>query len=242
MALAIRLSPLLMLLALSTWIAPASAQERIVRYDVDVTINADASLDIQERLTVHAEGRQIRRGVYRDFPTHYRDALGNPVTAGLVVLGVERDGRSEPWFVEDVDGGVRINTGNDDLLPGVPAEFHYTIRYRTTGQLGFLAEYDQLFWRAIGTGWAFAIESADVRVRLPTAVPEAQMLAEGFTGPQGSQGRAFTAVFEAPGLAHWRLTEPLAPGEGLTIALAFPKGVVTQPAGAAVKDKPGRRP
>lgn len=237
MTLRIRVFSWLAILVLSVLAVSVSAQERILRYDVDITANADASLDIHEDVTVDVEGRQIRRGIYRDVPARYRDARGDPVSVALEVLGVERDGSPEPWFVEDIDGGVRINTGNDDLLAGVPARFRYTIRYRTTGQLGFLAEHDQLFWNAIGTGWAFAIESADVRVRLPRALPEAQLLVEGFTGPEGSRGQAFEAAVEAPGVVHWRLTEPLAPGDGLTIALAFPKGVVTPPAGAAVKQK-----
>ena len=79
---------------------------------------------------------------------------------------VLRDGRSEPWFAEDKANGIRINTGNDSLLP-VPAEYTYTLRYRTTRQLGFFEGFDELYWNAIGTGWAFPIESGSVRVRLP---------------------------------------------------------------------------
>ncbi len=233
----IRLFQWLAMLALPVSIAPVGAQERILRYDIDIAINADASLDIEENLTLRVEGRQIRRGIYRDFPTRYRDASGNTVVVGLEVLAVERDGHPEPWFVENVRDGVRINTGDDDLLDGLPADIRYTIRYRTRGQLGFFAEHDELYWNAIGTGWSFGIESAEVRVRLPKAVPDAQMTTDGHTGPRGGRGRGFETAIEAPAVARWRLTEPLEPGEGLTILLTFPKGVVAAPAGAAVRDK-----
>ena len=102
-------------------IAPARADERILDYQIDVAIQPDASLDVTEHITVRAEGNQIRRGIYRDFPTRYRDRAGNLVAVKLDVLAVARDGEYEPWFTESLSNGVRINTGNDDFLR-VPAD------------------------------------------------------------------------------------------------------------------------
>ena len=49
---------------------PAFAQERIPSHDSTVAVNADGSMDVTETIKVHAEGSDIRRGIYRDFPTH----------------------------------------------------------------------------------------------------------------------------------------------------------------------------
>ena len=210
------------------WHPQARAQERILAYDSEVQVNNDGSLDVTERIRVRAEGDQIRRGIYRDFPTRYRDRHGNRVVVGFEMKDVLRDGKAEPWFTEKQNNGVRINTGNDDFLP-VPAEYTYTLRYRTTRQLGFFADHDELYWNAIGTGWAFPIESGRVEVQLPRAVPEAQLQAEGYTGPQGTQGQDYRARIVAPGRAQWTLTRTLAPQEGMTIVLGFPKGIVVAP-------------
>jgi hypothetical protein len=193
-----------------------------------VLVAADGSLDVTERITVHAEGDQIRRGIYRDFPTRYKDRYGNRVVVEFTPISVLRDGNAEPWFTERKPNGVRLNTGNDDLLP-VPADYTYTLRYRTTRQLGFFADHDELYWNAIGTGWAFPIESGSVEVRLPRAVPVDAMRVEGFTGAQGSQALDYTASLPAPGHAHWQLTRPLSPQEGMAIVLSFPKGIVAAP-------------
>src|SRR5690606_15968873 len=107
--------------------------------------------------------------------------------------------------------------------------YRYTLRYRTTRQLGFFETHDELYWNAIGTGWAFSIDAARVEVRLPAPVPVEQMSAEGYTGLQGAQGQAYTASLVEPGVARWQLTAPLAPREGFTIVLSFPKGVVPAP-------------
>lgn len=213
---------------LLTHVSPAMALEQITDYAIEIDIRADGSLDVAEHITVNAEGQQIRRGIFRDFPTRYRDRHGNNVVVGLDVLSVERDGQPEPWFTEKQINGVRINTGNDNFLR-VPGQYRYTLRYRTTRQLGFFASHDELYWNAIGTGWDFAIARGEVEVRLPQAVAVETMSAEGYTGPQGAQGQAYTARIVSPGVAHWTLTQGLQPREGLTIVLSFPKGVVQEP-------------
>ena len=204
------------------------AQERILSYDSQVDVNADGSLDVTERIVVRAEGNAIRRGIYRDFPTRYKDRAGNRVVVGFQMIEVLRDGSPEPWFTETKRNGIRINTGNDDFLP-TPAQFTFTLRYRTTRQLGFFDTHDELYWNAIGTGWDFPIESGSVEVRLPQAVPMDRMKAEGYTGAQGQQGQDYDARITEPGMARWLLTRPLAPREGFTVVLSFPKGLVTQP-------------
>lgn len=206
----------------------AQAQERILAYDSEVQVNADGSLDVVERIRVRAEGGNIRRGIYRDFPTRYKDRHGNNVVVGFDVVDVARDGAAEPWFTERVGNGVRINTGNDDLLP-VPADYTYTLRFRTTRQVGFFADHDELYWNAIGHGWDFAIETGSVEVRLPVPVPAGDLVAEGYSGAFGTQGGDFEARIVAPGVARWTLTRPLPPREGLTTVLSFPKGVVAAP-------------
>ncbi len=153
---------LLVLVAAVIIATPLRAQERIKAYDTQVQIRQDGSIDVTEMITVHAEGNSIRRGIYRDFPTRYKDRSGNRVVVGMEVLGVERDGKQEPWFTERKPNGIRINTGNDDFLP-VPADYTFTIRYRTTRQIGFFPDHDELYWNAIGATWIFPSRPAQSR-------------------------------------------------------------------------------
>lgn len=220
-------------LLLSLCLSPLAlhAQERILAYDSDIGIRADGRLDVTERITIRAEGQQVRRGIYRDFPTRYRDRAGNRVVVDFEMVEVLRDGRPEPWFTERVANGVRINTGNDDFLP-TPGTFTFTLRYRTHRQIGFFDAHDELYWNAIGHGWVFPIESGQVDVRLPQPVAADAMGLEGYSGAQGDRGQDFSTARPADGIAQWRLTRPLAPREGLTTVLTFPKGVVAAPSRA----------
>ena len=55
----------------------ASAQgERIRSFDSDITVNADGTMLVTETITVTVQGDQIRRGIFRDFPTMYRGPRG----------------------------------------------------------------------------------------------------------------------------------------------------------------------
>ena len=218
----------LFVLCLLASAGPILAQEQILSYDTEVSILPDGRLDVTEHIRVRAEGSQIRRGIYRDFPTRYRDRRGNRYVVDFEVLGVERDGQPEPWFTERVSNGIRINTGNDDLLR-VPAEYTFTLRYRTSRQLGFFAGHDELYWNAIGAGWVFPILSGTTVVRLPRPVPQDSLGAEGYTGYQGATEQNYAAEIPAPGTARYRLTQPLQPHQAFTVVLTFPKGVVAEP-------------
>jgi uncharacterized membrane protein YgcG len=227
----ITFAPSLLTLGLLAVATAATAQERIKSYDVDLSIQPDGGLNVTETITVHAEGENIRRGIYRDFPTRYKDRYGNRVVVDFKPLAVERDGATEPWFTENKDNGVRINTGNDNYLP-VPADFTYTLRYRTTRQIGFFGDHDELYFNAIGTGWEFAIERAHIVVHLPKTVPTEQLQVEGFTGYQGYTEKNFRAEATELGTGEWTLRGALLPRQGFTIVFSFPKGIVTQPTSA----------
>jgi hypothetical protein len=208
----------------------AIADERILRFDSDMAIQADGSLLVTETIQVRAEGESIRRGIYRDFPTRYRDRYGNKVEVAFELLGVERDGRSEPNFTERLPNGVRVNTGNDNFLP-TPGDFTFTIRYRTTRQLGFFPERDELYWNVTGLGWSFPIDEVRARVSLPAPVDSAALALDAYTGRGGERGEDYQATSDEPGVALFQTTRGLAPHEGLTIAIGFPKGIVNEPTG-----------
>ena len=208
--------------------APAIADERILNFESDMAVQPDGSLDVVETIRVRAEGSNIRRGIYRDFPTRYKDRYGNQVAVDFELLGVQRDGHPEPNFTERLANGVRINTGNDNFLP-TPGEFTFAIHYRTTRQLGFFPDHDELYWNVTGLGWSFPIDAVQARVSLPSPVASAELKLDGYTGRGGEQGRDYEAKSEQPGVALFRTTRSLAQGEGLTIAVGFPKGLIPEP-------------
>jgi hypothetical protein len=207
-------------------LAPAFAVERITSFISDVKVERNGNLDVTETIRVEAEGREIRRGILRDFPTRYRRPDGSNVEVGFTVESVTRNGTPERYSTAPLANGVRVRIGSASvMLPRGPHE--YVIRYRTTRQLGFFSDYDELYWNATGNGWTFPIERAEARITLPEAVPFRQSAF--YTGPPGAQGRDATIVEQQPGRIVFRTNRPLPPRSGLTVAAGWQKGVVAPP-------------
>jgi hypothetical protein len=220
------LGALMILVATSQSALP---EERIVDFASDIQVHPDGSMTVTETIRVESEGKEIKRGIYRDFPTDYRDRHGNRVVVDFTVVEVLRDGGPEPFHTERLSNGVRVYVGEADVF--IPKGQHvYRIAYRTDRQLGFFEGFDELYWNVTGDGWAFTIERARARIELPEGAHVIDKAA--YTGRTGERGQAFTHGFDAGGAIWFETTRPLAPGEALTIAVAWPPGFVARPSGA----------
>ena len=146
-----------------------AADERIRAYHGEIRIASDASMTVTETIEVQAEGNQIRRGIYRDFPTDYRDRYGNHYKVPFTVVSVTRDGKPEPWFIESRSNGVRVYMGDANTLLATGV-YRYELTYRTDRSIGYFEDHDELYWNVTGTDWAFPIDVASARVVLPGRV------------------------------------------------------------------------
>src|ERR1700693_3788521 len=90
---------------------PAQAVERILRFVSDAEVERNGDLAVTETIRVEAEGNQIRRGIFRDFPTTYARPDGGRVVVGFAVQSVTRDGAGDTWTTEALANGVRVRIG-----------------------------------------------------------------------------------------------------------------------------------
>ena len=213
--------------AAATWgSASASVTERILNYDVSARIMEDASLKIREDLTVMVTNDRIKRGIVRAFPVEYRDAQGRTVTVGFNVLSTVVDGVPLKWNLSREGRAALVRMGSPDvtLKPGV---HRFVLEYVTTKQIGFFEDHDELYWNVTGNRWKFPILKASFSLSLPGSPPGRGFSAvQWYTGPAGSRSRD-GAVRNGDGSVS--STTPLAPGEGLTVVYAWPKGIVNKP-------------
>jgi uncharacterized membrane protein YgcG len=205
---------------------PALAEEKIAAFGSTVFVKPDASLDVVERIWVDAENVAINHGIYRDFPTRYTLPNGGRMKVGFKLIYTKLDGQDVEHKVENLSNGVRIKMGSADSYVSRGRHL-YQIHYRVTREIGFFEGYDELYWNVTGNGWAFPIDQAGVQIHLPKPVAFGQRAF--YTGAQGSTEQAAQVIDEKPGEITIMTTRPLGPGEGLTVAVAFPKGVVAAP-------------
>ena len=204
----------------------AAGSERILDFRSGITVHRDGSMSVSEDITVVCDRKKIKRGIFRDFPTRYRDGHGNTVQVTFDVREVLRDGRPEPYHIKDLSNGKRVYMGRKDILLK-PGTYTYRITYRTSRQLGFFKDFDELYWNVTGNGWRFPMDHVEAVVSLP---PGTEILKKtAYTGAQGRKGQDSTTEVMEQGVVSFATTRTLMPGEGLTIAVSWPKGVVPEP-------------
>ena len=196
--------------------------ERIDDYLVQIAVGKDGYLTVIEELTVTFN--LPRHGIYRRIPYSYTLPTGERYRLRIWLEEVLADGAPVPVKGYREGGYLVWRIGDPARL--VRGQVIYTIRYRVARALRVYGEEVELFWNAIGTEWELPISRAQVTVILPPEVPEAEVRTQGFVGPWGSI-TPFQLAFQEGKLVGE--AQGLAPGEGVTIAVRFPKSYVTLP-------------
>lgn len=223
---------LLGLCLLLAWVLPASAEEFISSYHSIVDVAKDGTLTVTEAITARAEGDRIKRGIFRDFPLYALDKDGNQTKVGFKVLSVERDGAPEDWHTENIDGGIRIFTGNADrILP--TGEHIFQITYTTDRQIRYFDSYDELTWNVTGNGWQFPMREISATISLPEGARPGDTAV--FTGKLGATGKDARILTEGNDV-FFASTRPFYPGEGMTVAVKLPKGVLDAPSASQQRE------
>jgi hypothetical protein len=211
-------------------LAPATAQdddERIRSFDSRITVNADGSMLVKETIAVTSAGKSILHGIYRDFPTRYKDRRGNRYLVLFDIVSVQLDGHTEPYHTEDRSNGVRVYFGSSAYVVQ-PGKHTYVFEYHTGRQLGFFPDHDELYWNVTGNGWQFPIDMASATVVLPPNVRRQITDLEGYTGYEASKGRDYITSRDDDGNPVFSAIH-LAPTQGLTIVVEWPKGLIAEP-------------
>jgi hypothetical protein len=212
----------------------APAAERILLFDSTVHIQPDGLLSVRETIRVNVLGQNIRRGIFRDIPVRYKLGMGLRRRHALIVQNVLRNGKPEPYAVEQRNHVLRIliGSGHAMLDHGVHT---YEITYTLDKQIGVPEDGKEalLAWNVTGNYWDFTIDKATCTVVAPPGV--SVVSATGATGSPGEHGTTFTASYHGAEAA-FATTKPLPPREGFTIftRLTPPDGLAGPQGFAAV--------
>lgn len=207
----------------------AGELEQIQSFSSRIEINPDASVQVQEKI-VYDFGENQRHGIFRDIPVDYETSTGNyslRITVESVTDGL---GRSYQFTTSKNGGNLRIRIGDPDVL--VSGEHTYVINYAVDRAINFFDEGDELYWNVTGNQWSVPINQAQAAVILPGEFSEKELETACFAGSFGSANvcSSHMLVGSDNGTTEVRFEQgPLNSGNGLTIAVNFPKGLVAEP-------------
>ena len=206
------------------YLPSAFAKElKIEKFDAQITVLPNASVDITESITVHFIGNGWH-GLYREIPVEYFTPQGMNYSLFLSVTRVTNGSGHDLRFESSRVRHYR------KLKIYVPEADNSTqtinIQYTVSDALRFFEDHDELYWNITGDEWDVPIGNATATITLP--VDAKNIRANIATGVYGSRGRDATAEVVGNGV-EVRTTAPLAYHQGVTVAVAFDKGAVREP-------------
>lgn len=187
------------------------------RYELSNDIHA-GRLKITEtiKLTYSAQNR----GILRAIPVDYR---GNSLK--LDIKSVMRDGQDEPYTTYGQANNEVLKIGDADTT--ITGQHTYQIQYEIRNIVDFYKEYDEWYWDMNGDQWQQPFEKVHGEVIVPEdwstdGIPSASC----YTGSLGSTKSVCKIEKSSSGYT-FEAFDKLDPGETLTVAVPFQKGLFT---------------
>jgi uncharacterized membrane protein YgcG len=201
-----------------------SAKEReLKKFYSQIDVLPNGSVDVTENITFRFIGGPWQ-GIYRNIPVEYAGPRGMNYTLFLSVKRVTDDtGRVLKYetsrerqylklkiFIPDADNSTRT----------------VSIEYEVEDALRFFDDHDEFYWNVTGDEWPIPIESAGAQIVFPEGTTN--LRANAFTGTFRSKGTDATEEIVGNGV-DVRTKSALGIHEGLSVAVAFDKGIVREP-------------
>jgi len=202
----------------------ASAQsEKLNEFHSIISIDPSGEITVVEKIQ-YATEISGKRGIIRSLPLIRFDNQDREVKNDYAILSVKRDGVESPYHTERENGNLAIYVGEASVLleGGI---YDYEITYSIPEQIRFFEGYDELYWNVNGTQWPFSVEKISAEIILPTGAENIQQAC--YTGEYGSKDQ--NCEYTQSGSSLSFSAGALAPGENLSVAVGFTKGIVTAP-------------
>ena len=207
----------------------ASAKElRIENFDAHIIVTRDGTIDVTEKIEAHFIGGPWH-GLYRSIPIEYVTPQGLNYSLFLTVKHVtDANGHSLKFDSSRVRHYRKLKIYIPDADDSVQT---ISIEYTISNAIKFFEDHDELYWNVTGDEWDVPIEYARANILLPAGATNIR--ATPFTGAYGSRARDAETDVVGNGV-EVHTTASLPYHAGLTIAVAFDKGLVHEPSALAL--------
>lgn len=218
----------------SLFVRAVWAAENITAFDARINVRENATIEVVERIA-YDFGTAERHGIFRTIPYSYQASSTTYTAAisGVLVNGAQ--GEPLPFNESRANGELTLKIGDPNTT--VTGEHVYVISYQVQGPFLAFDDHDEFVWNVTGS-WPTGIDQANVLVDLPLGATVLD--ASCYQGSEGASTRCDSdqKLMNEERAAYTASAKDLSPGEGLTIAVAFPKGAIRAPQANEWHDKP----
>ena len=196
--------------------------ETIQGYDTQITIQKEGTIQVAEKISYNF-GNEYKHGIFRDIPFIKKNSDGKEYELTVHVESVkDEQGNPYNYSQSKVNNKLDIKIGDADRT--ITGLHTYIINYLVSGALTYYSDHDELYWNSTGNDWVVGLENVNATVRFPEGVQISSVKTICYTGAAGSTAQECTVQSEQNSTSV--STSYLQVGNGLTLVVSFPKGLV----------------
>ncbi len=197
--------------------------EKITLFESNIELKQDTEILVEEK--IHYYFPIEKHGIYRDIPVSYRVLGGfrRPTIIQMKSIKYypENDSSSTKTGYEKslTNGYIRFKIGEEEEL--ISGNYIFELSYTIQNLTNYFDDHDELYQNITGNNWTVPIDKAISTISLPGEITKDIC----FTGVKGSNESNCTITK----LTNYKVeveANHLGSNEGLTVALAMPKGTL----------------
>jgi len=201
--------------------------EEINSFNSIIKINDDATVNFTEIINYNF-GDLEKHGIYRYIPVDYVEGNSNYSINVSNISVTNADGADYKFTSDYEDNNLNLKIGDADAT--VSGLNTYIVKYDVVGAINYFTEHDEFYWNINGSDWPVTILKSKATLFVPFEIKNPTADIKCFYGAYGSKNECQFSYLIKEGITQIDFEAPvsLSPGEDLTIALSFPKGLITQ--------------
>lgn len=200
--------------------------EQINSMDFHAVINPDSTVSVTETIEYNF-AEENKHGIYRTIPLGFIGEGEPDHTTIKEVNVVDELGNPYTYTITSRDP-LNIKIGDPDIL--ISGVHTYKISYTIARSIGYYSDRDEFYWNITGNDFEVQIEEVSATIELPESVDMKKITTYDYCGYKGVNETCgdFTILNNTVSYKTYSDTYFDA-GEGVTLAVGFPKGNVALP-------------
>lgn len=199
----------------------------IQNLETNITLNKDASLDIEELITADCGNLPDKHGIFRILPTkiNHGNGLENLPISNIKITDFL--GNDLKYSTSYQNNTVTWKTG--DSKKTVTGINYYKISYHVDNAINFSdPSFDELYWNLNGAFWDLEIDKFTTTIHLPQEITKDNSQNWLYSGRIENNTNEYSSLeWLGPNTIKVTSTKPLPTETGITLSLTFPKNIIS---------------
>jgi len=202
----------------------------IKNFESNITVNKDSTLIIDEKITADCGDCYNKHGIFRVLPIVYSPSTGKKVNLHISLISItDFNGKAHPYQVINDRANDTITWKIGDANKTVQGINEYEIKYKVlNGTRTDDPKLDEFYWNLNGNFWDIQTDKFTATISFPDGINQSNSQVNLYSGSFGQKDAGLASYsWVTDTKLQVEALKTLDINEGITVSVAFPKGIVT---------------